>query len=292
MSSSKNTYITKKIVLWVFFVIFAMLVVILLFGHKIAMHDPYLTDSSLTLMPPNMEYIFGCDHLGRDIFSRTILGMQSSLFLALVGVSIIFVIGTTLGVIAGYLGGAVNSIIMRFADMMLAFPGVVLSIAIVGVLGPGTFNTLLALVIPGWAEYARMTRALTIGEKEKEYIKTGILNGNNKAKIIAKYIIPNIMPQLIVYCALSVSSFILRFAGLAFLGLGFKPPRPEIGLMLSEAKDYMQVAPNYMLYPGIALFIIVFVFNILADILRDNSEKNVSIGGSLSGVFKRRKSIC
>lgn len=275
----------RKIILIIFIATFILLNIILIFGQFLITHDPYHTDALLTLQKPNKEHILGCDHLGRDIYSRTIIAMQSSLLMAIIGVSIIFITGVTLGVMAGYFEGYIDNIIMRLADMMLAFPGIVLSIAIVGILGPGTRNTLIALIIPGWAEYARMARALTISEKKNEYITTAILNGNNQAKIIYRHIMPNIIPQLVIFTALSISGFILKFSGLAFLGLGFRPPRPEIGLMLSEAKDYMQVAPFYMLYPGIALFMIVFVFNALANILNGRSKSK--------RVFKsgRRKSF-
>ncbi|HEY4532619.1 MAG TPA: ABC transporter permease [Fusobacterium sp.] len=259
----------------IFFILFfVLLCLIVFFPSFFSDVDPNYVDVAETLHGPSEKHWFGCDYLGRDIFTRVIYGMRSSTILAVTGVSIMLIIGTILGMFCGYYSNPLSHLFMRIADMMLAFPGTVLSIAIVGVLGPGILNTLVAILIPGWAEFARVARALTIEQKENEYIKTAILNGNTNFSILFKYIFPNIIASLFVYSSSNMGNFILRLAMLSFLGLGLKPPRPELGLILSEAKDFMQIAPFYMFFPGLALFIIVFVFNNLSDFLRDQIERN------------------
>lgn len=264
-----NMNISKKIFFIFLLIMMSILIFISVFAKYIIPFDPYYSDARDVLAKSDSVHIMGCDHMGRDLFSRIILGIQSSILISLITVLINFVIGTVLGIVAGYMGGKVKSIIMRFTDVMLAFPGLVLSIAIVGVLGQGVSNTIIALVISGWAEYARMSLALTISVKDNEYMKTAIFHGCDNKQIIFRYIFMNILPQLIVFASLNFSSAMLRFSGLAFLGLGVKPPRPELGLMLSESKDYMQLAPSYMIYTGFALFFTVFVFNFFADYMQD-----------------------
>ncbi|KDE65845.1 ABC transporter permease [Fusobacterium necrophorum] len=258
----------------IFFLFFILLCGIIFFPSFFSSIDPNYADVTVTLHGPSGKHWFGCDYLGRDIFTRVIYGMRSSTMLAVIGVSIMLMTGTIIGMFCGYYSNPLSHLFMRIADMMLAFPGTVLSIAIVGVLGPGILNTLLAILIPGWAEFARVARALTIEQRENEYIKTAVLNGNTNFSILFRYILPNIMASLFVYTSSNIGNFILRLAMLSFLGLGLRPPRPELGLILSEAKDFMQIAPFYMFFPGLALFMIVFVFNSLSDFLRDRIERN------------------
>lgn len=261
----------KAITIFSFFIklIIIACFLVMIVGASFIGHDPFYSDSNKILMAPNAEHFLGCDHLGRDLAARIFMGVQSSLYMALIAVFINFAIGTILGGIAGYFENLWGDVIMRLTDMLLAFPGLVLSIAVVGVLGPGLFNTLIAVTISGWAEFARLARALTLTEKHKEYIYTAKLNGVSHIRLFYKYMLPNMSSQLLVFSVASIGRMILRFSGLAFLGLGFQPPTPELGLILSEAKNYMQLAPHYMIYPGVALFIMVFAFNFYADILRD-----------------------
>lgn len=265
----KKWHYAAKII--VFFIL-GLCLLVLLFGDALITQDPYFSDANQILSPPDKTHILGCDHLGRDLYSRIIKGVQSSLSMALLGVSINFFVGTLLGTLAGYLEHGIGQVIMGLADMMLGFPGLVLSIAVVGVLGPGVFNTLIALTVSGWAEFSRLARVLVLGEKKKEYLHTAKLNGAGHVKILLRYIFPNIFSQLLIFTFVSLGSFILRFSGLSFLGLGFQPPKPELGLILSEAKNFMQLAPFYMIYPGLALFLMVFAFNFYADILRDRLD--------------------
>ncbi len=245
---------------------------IMIFGSSFIDQDPFYSDADKILAAPNAEHVLGCDHLGRDLSARIVKGVQSSLYMAMLAVAINFIIGTVFGAIAGYFDNGLSDLIMRLTDMLLAFPGLVLNIAVVGLLGPGFFNTLIAITISGWAEFARLSRVLTLTEKQKEYTITAKLNGVSHFRLFYKYIFPNIFSQLLVFSVASIGRTILRFSGLAFLGLGFQPPTPELGLILAEAKNYMQLAPHYMIYPGIALFIMVFSFNFYADILRDKYD--------------------
>lgn len=268
----KNLNTSKKIFLVFIIFLFIILMFITFFGHFILPYDPYVADSKEILSLPSSEHIMGFDHLGRDLFSRVITGIQSSMIMSIIVIIINFFIGTTLGIIAGYYGNITKTIIMRITDMFLAFPGMILSIAVVGVLGQGTFNTIVALLISGWSVFARMALSLTIEQKDKDYMITSIFHGCSKIQIIFKYIFLNILPQMIVFSVLNLSTTIIRFSSLAFLGLGFKPPRAELGLMLFESKKYMQLAPHYMIFSGIALFIIVFTFNFLSDFITDYIE--------------------
>ena len=235
----------------------------------IATHSPYESNLHDAFIAPNSEHIFGTDKLGRDIFSRVIYGTRISLSAALILVILIFTIGTTLGVIAGYFGGIIDTIIMRISDMMISFPGMVLAIAMAGIMGASVKNAVIAITVVSWTKYARLSRSLVLKIKETDYIRAAKVTGCKTIHIITRHIIPNIISTLIITATTDIGTMILELSALSFLGFGAQSPQTEWGLMLNEGRAYMVDCPWLMIYPGLAICIVVVVYNLLGDSLRD-----------------------
>lgn len=235
----------------------------------IATHSPYESNLHDAFIAPNSEHIFGTDKLGRDIFSRVIYGTRISLSAALILVILIFTIGTTLGVIAGYFGGIIDTIIMRISDMMISFPGMVLAIAMAGIMGASVKNAVIAITVVSWTKYARLSRSLVLKIKETDYIRAAKVTGCKTVHIITRHIIPNIISTLIITATTDIGTMILELSALSFLGFGAQSPQAEWGLMLNEGRAYMVDCPWLMIYPGLAICIVVVVYNLLGDNLRD-----------------------
>ena len=178
-------------------------------------------------------------------------------------------LGTLIGVISAYVGGKVDTVIMRLTDVFLAFPGIVLAIAIAGVLGGSAVNAVLAVVIVGWTKYARLARSMTLKVKQQDFLAAAITNGTRPIAMIRRHILPNIIPIIIITAALDIGALMMELAGLSFLGFGAQPPTPEWGLMLNEGRQLIQTAPWLMIFPGLAIVIVVAVFNLWGDSLRD-----------------------
>ncbi|MHA6260293.1 nickel transporter permease [Sporosarcina sp. CAU 1771] len=250
-------------------VIVLFFVLLALFGPLIApegINDQELSDR---LLPPSSEYWFGTDDLGRDIFSRIIHGARISLwvgFFAVIGSS---VVGSLLGIIAGYYGRWVDAIISRIFDIMLAFPSILLAIAVVSVLGPSLRNALIAIAIINIPNFGRLIRSKVLSIKEDEYITAAKGIGMKDARILFSHILPNSMAPVIVQGTLAVATAILEAAALGFLGLGAQAPDPEWGKMLADARKYLQSAPWTMIFPGLAIMLTVLGFNLMGDGLRD-----------------------
>ena len=242
---------------------------IAVFAPWIAPKDPYEAVMSHSLQAPGGEYLCGTDKLGRDVLSRVIYGTRSSLVMTLCLVAVIFVVGTALGILAGYFGGFVDAVIMRIADMMISFPGLVLAIAIAGLLGPSMVNAVLAISAVSWTKYARLARSMVLKIKKNLYIEAAVVTGTRNHKIILNYILPNMITTMVVTAATDIGTMMLELASLSFLGFGAQAPVPEWGLMLNEGRTYLTKAPWLMLYPGIAIVIVVVVFNMLGDSIRD-----------------------
>lgn len=250
------------------------LVTIGLLAPYIAPYDPLKTDMTSSLKGPNAMFSLGTDQLGRDLFSRILHGTLNSLKMTFSLVTIVFVIGTALGTLAGYFGGIVDTIVMRFCDIFLAFPGIIFAIAVAGVLGPSSINTVIALAVVNWPKYARLSRGLAMSVRKKDYIKAAKMGGANQYQIILRYVLPNIISSLIVMATMDIGTMLLEISSLSFLGLGAQPPTPEWGYMINEGRTYIQTAPWLMIYPGIAMFITVTIFNLLGESIRDILDPN------------------
>lgn len=261
----RSREIKKKIIV-AMVVIFVVLTLILPY---LAPNDPLQTNFANVLKPPSGDYLFGTDQVGRCVLSRVMYGARISIGMVTLMLSMLSALGVTIGTIAGMSSRTIDTIIMRLSDTILAFPDMVLAIAIVGIIGPGLLNTVIALSIIWWTKYARLTRVLIIENYSKEYIDSALMAGASKLKIVVKYIYPNILPQILSHLMLDVGSMLLTISSLSFLGLGIQPPTPEWGNMLNEGRVYLQTAPWLLIYPGMAIFISVAIFNIIGDIARD-----------------------
>jgi dipeptide ABC transporter, permease protein dppC len=264
----KLKFIGKDTQLKIFLVLAIIVVLIAIFAPKII---PYSFDEEVgaSLTAPNGKYFFGTDQIGRDLFSRVIYGARYSIFMTMTLVFIIFVVGTVLGVIAGYFGGIVDSVIMRIGDMMIAFPGLILAIAIAGLLGPSVRNAIIAISAVTWTKYARLARSMVLKIKQELYVEAAKITGSKNYSVIFKYIIPNMITTMIVTAVSDMGTIMLEIAGLSFLGFGAQPPIPEWGAMLNEGRETYTQAPWTMIYPGLAIVIVVIIFNMLGDSVRD-----------------------
>ena len=231
--------------------------------------DPLEGSMENALLAPCKEHIFGTDKMGRDIFTRVIYGARASLVSTFGVVILIFLVGTAVGVTAGCFGGIVDGVLMCIADMMVAFPGLVLALAVAGIIGSSMKNAIIAITVVSWTKYARLARSLVLKIKDSDYVSAAIVSGSRRSYIIRAYMLPNALPILIITAATDVGSMMLELAALSFLGFGAKPPAPEWGYMLNEGRGLIQSAPWMMLFPGLAIFLVVVVFNMLGDSLRD-----------------------
>ena len=246
-----------------------IVILIAILAPILAPKDPYHAVRLDSLKPPSKEYILGTDVLGRDIFSRIIYGTRTTLVMAFSLLAIVFFVGGTLGVIAGFYGGIVDNVIMKISDMMMAFPGLILAIAIAGILGPSTFNAVLAISLVTWPRYARLARSLTLKIRKNTYIEVAIMGGITPLNLFLKYLLPNIFPTMLVTATIDIGMLILEITSLSFLGVGVQAPIPEWGLMLNEGRLYIFKAPWLIYSPGIAIIIVVVIFNLLGDSIRD-----------------------
>lgn len=231
--------------------------------------DPLKGSLVDALLPPCKEHIFGTDKMGRDIFTRVIYGARTSLSATFGVVALIFLLGTAMGVLAGYFGGAVDMVIMRVADMMLAFPGLVLALAVAGIMGASIKNAIIAIVVVSWTKYARLARSLVLKIRDRDYVAAAIVTGSRTPYMLVRYMLPNVLPTMIITAATDIGSMMLELAAMSFLGFGARPPAPEWGYMLNEGRACMQTAPWLMVFPGLAIFVVVVVFNMLGDSIRD-----------------------
>ena len=231
--------------------------------------DPLKGSLADAMLPPCKEHIFGTDKMGRDIYARVIYGARASLTSTFGVVALIFLVGSTLGIIAGYFGGWIDAVIMRIADMMLAFPGLVLALAVAGIMGASIKNAIIAIVLVSWTKYARLARSLVLKIRNRDYVSAAIVTGSKTPYMLVRYMLPNALTTLVITAATDIGAMMLELAALSFLGFGAKPPTPEWGYMLNEGRACMQTAPWLMIFPGLAIFIVVVVFNMLGDSLRD-----------------------
>jgi peptide/nickel transport system permease protein len=240
-----------------------------LIGPAIVPFHPSDQELPLRLEGPTGLHWFGLDELGRDIFARVLSGARISLLVGLVVVGVSSVLGTMLGSIAGYFGGLVDEIVSRVMDILLAFPGLLLAIAMVAVLGPSLTNVILALSLIGWVGYARLVRGQVLRARELEFVQAARALGASTPRILMRHIIPTALPAVTVQATLGMGGAILAEASLSFLGLGVQPPTPSWGTMLSYGRAHLLEAPHLTIFPGIAIAVLVLGFNFLGDGLRD-----------------------
>ena len=252
----------------IIFILISIFLISLLAPY-IAQNDPYAVDLTKTLQSPSKEFLFGTDSLGRCVFSRVLYGANRTIFSAIIVVLITFLFGTTVGIISGYIGGKIDRLIMRIVDVFLAFPGLVLAIAVAGLLGGSMINAMIAISLISWTKYARIARSKVLEIKEETFIQASKISGHNALHIMIKHILPNILAYLIVTASLDIGTVIMEMSSLSFLGLSSPLPTPEWGAMISEGKSVIQFAPWTLLAPGLAILIVVVLFNLLGDIIRD-----------------------
>ncbi len=250
-------------------VIILVFIVVALFADRLVPYDPNAVNLGQRFIQPGWEHPFGTDNLGRDILSRVIVGSRISLWVGILTVSLSMVIGVPAGLVAGYVGSAVDSIIMRLVDVFLAFPVIILATAIVAVLGPGLANVMIALVLVYWTTYARVTRGVTLVLREEDYVLAARSIGASSLHIMLRQILPNAISPLLVIASLGLGNAILAEAALSFLGLGIQPPLASWGSMLNFGMQFLRDAPFLSVFPGAAIFVTVLGFNLLGDGLRD-----------------------
>ena len=261
----------------IFFLVLAgALVLLSIFAPLLTPNDPNATSAADMNRPPCREYPFGTDRYGRCICSRVMMGARTSIFSAVTLVVITFVVGTALGMLAGYFGGAVDSLVMRLADILLAFPQMVLAISVAGILGGGMFNAMLAMGITGWTLYARLARAQVLSLKDEAYVYAARLSGCSSWEIMTKTLLPNMLGPMVVNASTQIGTMMIGIAGLSFLGIGVMEPQAEWGSMINGSRAYLQLAPWAVLAPAFATIITVMIFNYLGDCIRDVLDVEVA----------------
>jgi len=250
-------------------VILLLLILIAVLAPVIAPFDPIKIDTNHNLFSPGSPYFFGTDQYGRDVFSRVLYGSRISLVIGLISVGIASVIGVTVGLVSGYYGGWVDSLLMRLIDIMLAFPGILLALGIVSMLGPSLKNVMIAVGVSSVPTYARLTRGSVLSARHELYVDAAHVVGVPNRRILSRHILPNVVAPVIVAATLGVGAAILWAAALSFLGLGAQPPTAEWGRMLSDGRQYLRDQWWISTFPGLAIMITVLAMNMLGDGLRD-----------------------
>ena len=265
----KHVEKNNKIRLILFSSLAVLLVLIAIFGEHLCPYDPYLQDLRNAKAAPSFAHIFGTDRYGRDMLSRLIVGAKASILSTLLLVSVITVIGTIVGIICGWSGNRLDTLLMRISDLFLAFPGLVFALALAAVLGGGIHNAVIALAVISWPKYARIARSQTLSQKDSLYLDAARISGCSTFTLIMRHILPDIFGPILVTAMLDIGTMMMELAGLSFLGLGAKPPVAEWGSMMSDTRNLLTTQPWVTLSPGFAIFLSVAVFNLLGDSIRD-----------------------
>jgi peptide/nickel transport system permease protein len=250
-------------------VVLLLIVLTALAAPLISPYDPIKTNQRLSLGQPSFEHLMGTDRFGRDIFSRVLWAGQTSLPIGLVSVAIGVLFGVSVGLVAGYYGGWIDAICMRIVDLLLAFPGILLALAIIAILGGSLVNLMIAVGISAIPDYVRITRGTVLSVKEREFVLAARVVGAGGGRIMLRHVLPNVVAPLIVLATLGMAAAIITGSALSFLGLGIKPPTPEWGNMLAEGREFLQRAPWVAFFPGAAIMLTVLSINLLGDGLRD-----------------------
>lgn len=262
---TKDKKISVDLKFKIILIILVLIIIVGIMSPIVAPNDPYKTDFFNTLKSPSIEFWFGTDALGRCIFSRVLYGISNSIISALTVVLITFSVGTIIGVISGFYGGILDEVIMGIVDVFLSFPGIIIAVAVAGILGGGIKNAMIAIGLISWTKYSKLARCEVMAINSETFILAAKLSGNGNLKIILKHIIPNIIGALVITASADVGIMIMELAGLSFLGLSSPLPIPEWGSMMNEGKSMLQSAPWITLFPGTAILIVVILFNLLGD---------------------------
>lgn len=254
--------------------IVASLLLVALFAPQLTSFDPAKNNLLGRLTAPDTIHLCGTDHLGRDVFSRLLYGTRLTLGVSALILAISLLIGTSFGVIAGYFGGRIDSLITAMVDIILAFPTMILALAVAGILGIGLRNTIVALCFASWTGYTRMVRNLCFSLREQDYVKAAIIGGASHGKIIFRHILPNIVTPILVYAGTHIGSITLQLSSMSFLGLGVQPPIAEWGAMLNDAKGYITAAPWLVIWPSVLLIVTVTGFNLLGEGISEYFSSN------------------
>ncbi len=255
--------------LGVFGLLAVMLLAVAAFAPWLAPFDPNAQDLSAALLPPDALHWLGTDRFGRDMLSRILMGLRTSVFSTLALALVISVTGTCMGLFCGWHGGFWGAFLMRVSEICLAFPGLVFALAVAAVLHGGLVNAMFALALICWPKYARIARGLTLSIKSSEFVAAARLSGTGGARMILRHILPNALGPIVVTATLDIGTLLMELAGLSFLGLGAQPPTAELGSMMSSGRSMLQTYPWVVLGPGAVIFLSVVVFNLLGDTLRD-----------------------
>lgn len=251
------------------------LLTVALLAPQLAPYDPLEPGPSI-LQGPTWSHPFGTDRLGRDLLSRIVFGARLSLLTAFLVSIVMLTIGVLVGAIAGLLGGTIDALLMRIVDVLLAFPSLILALAIIGFFGPSLMTLMLGLASVAWGGYARLVRGMILAVREKEFITAARAVGASRARILLRHILPIVLTHVVILATLEMGGIILAISGLSFLGLGVQPPTPEWGAMVSEGRLLLASAPHVLAFPGLAIALAVFGFNIFGDGLRDLADRKVS----------------
>lgn len=250
-------------------ILIVVMILMVMLADVIAPYHFDEQDYSSVLLAPSFQHLCGTDNLGRDIFSRILYGGRVSLTIGIISVGIGLLCGGTIGAIAGYYGGKIDNTLMRFIDILMAIPSIILAISICAALGPGLTNTMIAVGVSTIPNYARILRSSILTIKQQEYVEAARAIGANNARIITKHIVPNSLSSLIVQASMNVGRAIISAASMSFIGLGIQPPNPEWGAMLSAGRTFFRDCPHMVLFPGLAIFLAVLSMNLIGDGLRD-----------------------
>ena len=247
----------------------AALVLAAALGPFVTSRDPLDQLLSARLSPPSPAYLLGTDQLGRDIASRILYGARLSLLVGVLVVGLAGIFGTLVGLVAGYAGGLADESLMRFTDVFLAFPSLILAMAIAGALGPTLVNAILAIAVVTWPVYARLVRGQLLSLRRREYVEAARSIGASGGRILVRHLLPNAAGPVLVQASFDMGAAIIAVAGLSFIGFGAQPPTPEWGVMISEGRNYFSTEPWLALFPGVAILLAAGAFNVLGDALRD-----------------------
>lgn len=264
----------RKKTTWLFVGICLVIILAGILAPVLAPYDPVAQVLSDKLQLSSKAHLFGTDHLGRDIFSRVLYAIRTTIGFAALCTGISAIIGTSLGITAGYRGGVVDMVIMRICDILYAFPSLAVVMGIVGVLGVGIMNLMIGMLLMQWLWYARVSRNLTASEKNRSYVSAAKISGASDYFIMFKHILPNIIPQMLAILTIDFGHTILSVSGYSFLGLGVQPPSAELGNMINEGRNYLNSDPWMIFWPGIVVLIVVVSVNILGDNMRDVLDKS------------------